>query len=129
MGTEDTRKEGGLKVITEKMMPAMEKAHKEHVLVYGEENKLRLTGLHETAKISEFSYKEGHRGTSVRIPVGTMEAGKGYFEDRRPAGDIDPYLVSAIIRDTTILDGTFRNDLMNEYKSYAKTRGYSTDFV
>jgi len=29
--------------------------------------------------------------------------GKGYIEDRRPASNMDPYLVSAIIADTSIL--------------------------
>jgi glutamine synthetase len=29
--------------------------------------------------------------------------GKGYVEDRRPASNIDPYVVSAIIFDTGVL--------------------------
>lgn len=30
-------------------MPKLEKAHAEHILVYGEGNSLRLTGKHETS--------------------------------------------------------------------------------
>ncbi len=32
---------------------------------------------------------------------------KGYYEDRRPSSNIDPYLVSAIIVDTTVLNGKY----------------------
>jgi hypothetical protein len=41
----------------------------EHILVYGEANKLRLTGKHETSSITRFDYHEGNRGASIRIPV------------------------------------------------------------
>ncbi len=37
--------------------------------MYGEANKLRLTGRHETSSISRFDFKEGSRGASIRIPV------------------------------------------------------------
>jgi len=43
-----------------------------------------LSGKHETAKYDEFTVHEGHRGASIRIPIFTVEAGKGYYEDRRP---------------------------------------------
>lgn len=46
----------------------------DHLLVYGEGNRERLSGLHETAKYDEFTYHEGHRGASVRIPVVTVDA-------------------------------------------------------
>jgi glutamine synthetase len=32
--------------------------------------------------------------------------GKGYIEDRRPASNIDPYLVSSIVFDTGCLEET-----------------------
>ena len=79
----------------------------DHLLVYGEGNKERMTGKHETASYDEFTYAEGHRGVSVRIPVETLEAGKGYYEDRRPASNINSYLVSAIMVDTTLLDSKY----------------------
>jgi len=68
--------------------------HDEHIAVYGSDNHLRLTGLHETQSIDKFSYGPCDRGSSIRIPVGTIEAGwKGYLEDRRPASNADPYKV------------------------------------
>jgi len=73
-----------------------------HIGVYGADNEQRLTGLHETQRIDEFSYGVSDRGASIRIPVGTIEDGwKGRLEDRRPASNADPYKVAAAIVKTT----------------------------
>jgi glutamine synthetase len=77
--------------------------HKEHMLVYGAGNDLRLLGSHETAKFDEFSYGVANRGASVRIPRQTNKDGYGYLEDRRPAANCDPYDVTGIIAKTTLL--------------------------
>lgn len=70
------------------------KRHKEHIASYGSDNEQRLTGLHETQSIHKFSYGVSDRGSSIRIPVGTVQNGwKGYLEDRRPASNADPYKV------------------------------------
>ncbi|WP_372775472.1 glutamine synthetase beta-grasp domain-containing protein [Mangrovibacterium sp.] len=74
----------------------------EHISVYGADNDQRLTGLHETASITDFSYGVSDRGCSLRIPVGTVEDGwKGRIEDRRPASNGDPYKIAAVIIKTT----------------------------
>lgn len=40
-----------------------------------------------------------HRGASIRIPRGVSDDGCGYFEDRRPSSNCDPYsVVEAILR-------------------------------
>ena len=71
---------------------------KAHIDVYGADNHLRLTGLHETQSIDKFSYGISDRGASIRIPVVTVENGwKGYLEDRRPNSAADPYKVAARI--------------------------------
>ena len=44
-----------------------------------------------------------NRGASVRVGRETEQNGKGYFEDRRPASNMDPYVVTSMIADTTIL--------------------------
>lgn len=73
-----------------------------HISVYGAANDQRLTGLHETQSINEFSYGVSDRGASIRIPVGTIEDGwKGRLEDRRPASNADPYKVAAAIIKTS----------------------------
>merc|ERR1719443_2125663 len=85
------------------MMKKMETKHMEHMALYGADNHKRLTGIHETSPFDKFSYGAGNRAASIRIPTQTMnQNGKGYIEDRRPASDIDPYVVSGIIYDTTV---------------------------
>lgn len=70
----------------------------EHIAVYGHDNEQRLTGLHETAAITDFSYGVSDRGASIRIPLFTVENGwSGYLEDRRPNSAADPYKVAARI--------------------------------
>ena len=93
----------GMKYI-EDMMDKFGKKHKEHLMVYGEENFKRLTGLHETSSMEKFSYGVGNRAASFRIPSQTKaDNGKGYIEDRRPGSNIDPYLVCGMICDTSLI--------------------------
>ena len=54
--------------------------------------------LYETASFDTFSFdinKPVNRGASVRVGHDTVKEGKGYFEDRRPASNIDPYIVTS----------------------------------
>ena len=81
----------------------LEKKHLEHIAVYGEDNEQRLTGGHETASIGQFSAGVANRGASIRIPRHVGAQGHGYLEDRRPASNIDPYRVTAILVETTLL--------------------------
>jgi glutamine synthetase len=97
------REEGGYEVIID-AVKKLEGKHDEHIAVYGKDNELRLTGKHETGHIGSFSYGVANRGASVRIPRDTEREGKGYFEDRRPASNIDPYEVTGKILATTVLD-------------------------
>ena len=86
------RAKGGYKKIIDAIQK-MEKVHKEHIAVYGTGKEERLTGKHETADIT----------TSIRIPRQTELDKRGYFEDRRPAANCDPYLVTSMIAKTTLL--------------------------
>ena len=43
---------------------------------YGKDNSERLTGLRETAHISEFSSGVANRGASIRISIMTERVGK-----------------------------------------------------
>jgi len=80
------------------------KKHAEHIAVYGAGNERRLTGRHETASIGAFRWGVADRGASVRVPRATEAQGFGYFEDRRPASNLDPYLVTARIAKTILVD-------------------------
>lgn len=86
----------GLEVI-ENTLKKLEKEHISDIKYYGKDNELRMSGKHETAKYNEFSYGRGNRGCSIRIPNTTIKNKKGYFEDRRPSSNCDPYLVSALL--------------------------------
>jgi len=94
------------------MMEKFAAKHADHIEIYGDDNNKRLTGHHETSSITRFSYGVGNRAASFRIPTSTAAAnGKGYIEDRRPASNMDPYLVSSLIADTSILLESHAGDL------------------
>ena len=94
--TKTMRESGGIDEIMN-CMSKLEKTHKEDLRVYGENNEKRLTGKHETSSMNVFSYGVGTRNTSIRIPVQVHRDGCGYFEDRRPASNMDPYVVTSTI--------------------------------
>jgi len=101
--TQAMRDAGGYAKIIE-ACEKLGKKHEEHIRVYGEGNERRLTGQHETANIATFKYGVADRGASIRIPTDTEAAGCGYMEDRRPASNMDPYVVTSKIYQTTVLD-------------------------
>jgi glutamine synthetase len=100
--TSKTRSEYGIEEIY-RCMEKLEEKHCEHIAVYGDDNDKRLTGIHETSSYTNFSYGIGTRNTSVRIPSQVAKDGCGYFEDRRPAANCDPYKVTSIIFQTCCL--------------------------
>ena len=104
-GTRDSTEteKSGLDYINEAVQKLSLK-HNEHMKVYGTGNELRMTGKHETASYDTFTSGVANRGASIRIPNTTKKDNKGYFEDRRPSSNMDPYLVTGIIFQTTVLD-------------------------
>ena len=78
--------------------------HMEHMAVYGSGNEKRMTGAHETASYDTFSHGVANRGASIRRGNDTVKKGKGYFEDRRPSSNCDPYLVTGMLFKTTVID-------------------------
>lgn len=99
ISTEATRVNGGIATI-HKYLTAFEATHAEHIAVYGDGNKDRLTGIHETSSMDKFSWSVGGRNTSVRIPRSVDWAKCGYFEDRRPAANANPYRIAKRVIDT-----------------------------
>ncbi len=82
----------------EKLMAAFADAREEHIAVYGPDNHMRLTGLHETASIHSFSYGIADRGASIRVPHSFVRNNyRGYLEDRRPNSQGDPYQIASRI--------------------------------
>ncbi|KAI4317719.1 hypothetical protein L6164_025567 [Bauhinia variegata] len=130
--TKTMREDGGYEAI-KKAILNLSLLHKEHISAYGEGNERRLTGKHETANIDMFSWPltpwwstqtgnksrslisflkhcdeiqlagMANRGCSIRVGRETEQKGKGYLEDRRPASNMDPYVVTSLLAETTLL--------------------------
>ena len=77
------------------ILEKLKNKHDNHIKSYGYKLEERLTGLHETSSIGEFSSGRAHRGCSVRIPSTVINKGCGHLEDRRPGANADPYIVAA----------------------------------
>merc|ERR1711982_138014 len=76
--TEATRNTAtGMKAINE-YIEKMSTRHDDHIRYYdpneGKDNARRLTGLHETAHIGQFSSGVAHRGSSIRITISGANA-------------------------------------------------------
>lgn len=99
-GTEDKT---GLEYIQE-AIKQLEIKHDDHMKNYGKGNEERMSGKHETASYNSFSYGVADRSASIRIPQNTQTNKKGYFEDRRPAANVNPYVVTAKILETISID-------------------------
>ena len=99
---EGTDEKTGLNYIDE-AIDKLSKNHQEHMKVYGSGNEERMTGKHETASYTVFTDGVANRGASVRRGNETIKNKKGYFEDRRPSANCDPYLVTSAIFKTTCL--------------------------
>ena len=83
-----------------KAIKNLEKNHNEDVKLFGIGNDSRMSGLYETSSYDKFSFDINtpvNRGASVRIGYDTLKNGYGYFEDRRPGSNIDPYQVTSIV--------------------------------
>lgn len=91
----------------EEAIEKLSKNHMKHIKAYdpheGKDNERRLTGLHETSSIDDFSAGVANRGCSIRIPRTVAEEKKGYLEDRRPSSNCDPYSVTQILVTTICL--------------------------
>lgn len=107
VSTKAMREDGGI-IEIEKAIQKLSKCHERHIKAYdpkqGKDNERRLTGHHETSSIHDFSAGVANRAASIRIPRGVSDDGKGYFEDRRPSSNCDPYSVVEAILRTISLD-------------------------
>lgn len=71
--------------------------------------------------MSKFNYGCGNRAASFRIPTQVMaDGGKGYIEDRRPSSNVDPYIVSAMIYDTGVLEESQAEGLIEHHKNWVE---------
>jgi len=95
------------------LMAAFDMYKHDHIAVYGPENHLRLTGLHETQSIDKFNHGVADRGASVRVPHAFVQDGyRGYLEDRRPNSLGDPYRIAGRILQTIETVPTFAEEVV-----------------
>jgi glutamine synthetase len=76
------------------LLSVFQRRHAAHLEAYGQGNRTRLTGIHETSSYDAFTIGVGSRAASVRIPNEVQANGYGYFEDRRPAANANPYRIT-----------------------------------
>eukprot|EP01026_Neomeris_dumetosa_P054271 TRINITY_DN4878_c0_g2_i1.p1 TRINITY_DN4878_c0_g2~~TRINITY_DN4878_c0_g2_i1.p1 ORF type:complete len:400 (-),score=77.26 TRINITY_DN4878_c0_g2_i1:265-1464(-) len=88
----------------QRQIEKLKKRHAVHIAHYGEGNERRLTGKHETSSIHDFKWGVADRGASVRVGRMVPVQKCGYYEDRRPASNLDPYVVTGLLVETTLLD-------------------------
>uniref|UniRef100_A0A5F8AEK0 Glutamine synthetase n=1 Tax=Macaca mulatta TaxID=9544 RepID=A0A5F8AEK0_MACMU len=94
----------------EEAIEKLSKRHQYHIRAYdpkgGLDNARRLTGFHETSNINDFSAGVANRSASIRIPRTVGQEKKGYFEDRRPSANCDPFSVTEALIRTCLLNET-----------------------
>lgn len=98
ISTESTMAPDGL-VEIERMMTDLSGLHAAWMPFLGIGNERRLTGIHETSAMDRFTWAVGSRASSVRIPYSTGRDLCGYFEDRRPAANANPFQILALYSD------------------------------
>jgi glutamine synthetase len=99
--TKNMREDNGIEHINS-AIKKLSKKHLYHMENYGSSNYLRMTGEHETADYNTFTFGVANRGASIRIPNSTNIDKKGYLEDRRPASNMDPYIVTSMLLETSL---------------------------
>lgn len=116
-----SRNDVDMKNIT-KQLEGLSQHHMTCQKLYGEDNDKRLSGGFETSSYDTFSYGVMSRAASVRIPQNTKDNGKGYYEDRRPSANCDPYVVSSLIFSATCLGGAFIDEIEKQYNVFLQEK-------
>lgn len=119
---------GGIKEI-ERAIELLKANHREHIERYGRGNDRRLTGKHETAAMTDFTWGVADRGASIRVGNETFSKGAGYMEDRRPAANMDPYVVTSMLAQTTLLSQSTLANGTGKEKEGCESSSRDTDIV
>ena len=100
--TNETRDPAKGMIAIDRAIKNLSSRHYDHIAVYGYGLEERLTGHNETSAYGEFRAATADRNASIRIPQSVQQRGYGYFEDRRPGANADPYEVSAQLTSTVL---------------------------
>jgi len=90
ISTEKTRNENGYNEIVN-ILEKLSIQHTKFVEVCGTNTEKRLIGQNDVSLFNRFSTGLSTRNTSIRIPSSTMLNKKGYYEERRPSANVEPY--------------------------------------
>jgi glutamine synthetase len=108
--TDATRNKSNGRAAIDAAIKALAATHAKHIKVYGHALDERLTGEYETSDIHSFSAGAADRGSSIRIPKPVEINGHGYFEDRRPGANADPYEVANALCESVCLGENFQQN-------------------
>lgn len=104
--TKSSRSEGGLDWIN-KAIAKLELKHELHLTAYDprkeKSNEERLKGNLLATPPREFSADVSAKTVCVRVPRQTQAAGRGFFEDRRPGANVEPYRAMQTLVETLCL--------------------------
>lgn len=75
----------------------MKEEHKKFIKNCGENTEARLNGENNTSNYNVFNWGINSNNTSIKIPIKTHLKKSGYFQDRRPSSNVDPYLIIELI--------------------------------
>ncbi|XP_003743087.1 glutamine synthetase [Galendromus occidentalis] len=107
VSTEEMRSEGGMTHIMEAIKKLSLKTA-EHLAAYdpngGKDNLRRLDAAMFCPNVKDFSWGVASRSAAIRIPRLVSDKGCGYFEDRRPSSNCNPYMVAHRMTATICLD-------------------------
>lgn len=70
--------------------------------------------------MKQFTKGVADRECSIRVPRVTKIAGKGYYEDRRPAANLDPYVVTSTLFSANCLNLEGFDELESHYFKFLK---------
>eukprot|EP00933_Yihiella_yeosuensis_P047714 TRINITY_DN43628_c0_g1_i1.p1 TRINITY_DN43628_c0_g1~~TRINITY_DN43628_c0_g1_i1.p1 ORF type:complete len:271 (+),score=46.52 TRINITY_DN43628_c0_g1_i1:52-813(+) len=96
------QKPGGLDAMKQQI-ELLEQNHARHIAEYGIGNERRLTGQEDAPSMSDFNFGIANRKASVRISTKCAVQDSGWYEDRRPAANMDPYAVARLLVETTLI--------------------------
>lgn len=93
--TLETRVTGIGLLVMQQQIARLQVHHLQHMMAYGQGNLRRFLG--RDAAAVAFTCAVGDKRASVMIPTSSMAAQCGYYIDRRPAPNMDPYLVTMLL--------------------------------
>ncbi|BFZ20692.1 hypothetical protein BsWGS_23731 [Bradybaena similaris] len=110
--TKPMREDGGIHHI-KAAMPLLAKTHDQFLPLCdphgGADNEARIKGFFCTAS-KNFKWGIEDRDATIRIPRQVADEGKGFLEDRRPASNFDPYIITdALVRTIVLKQDFLRN--------------------